>query len=128
MNMHVLPLILGYDHGHGTSVGAGLTDAECFAIARAAARLPGSWCVQHDEDDQGHASISLVPNDGGTDEDAPVFLLWREDGLLRLGYGQGEFYAGLGVHTDAHTLMGAVRRHLDSAAAFERWIMARNEP
>lgn len=125
MNMHVLPFVPYRTTCLGS--GVGLTDAECFAIARATACLPGSWCVQRDEDDQEHASISLVPNDGGTDDETPVFLLWREDGLLRLGYGQGEFYAGLGIHADANTLMEAVRRHLEGAAAFERWIRARNE-
>lgn len=125
MGARILPLTP--NRSTRTGVSAGLTEAECFAVARAAGHLPGAWYVQHDEDDQGNVSLSLVQNNGEPDDDAPVFLLWREKGRLRLGYGQGEFYAGLGTHADVVAIMDAIRRHLEGAAMFERWFKIRND-
>lgn len=123
MNMRTNPVALSRSAGPYV----GLTDAECFAIARSAGHLPGRWWVQHDEDDQEHASISLVPNDCGVDDGAPVFLLWRECGALQLGCGQGDLYADLGTHADVEAIMDVIRRLLEGAAVFERWIRVRDE-
>ena len=103
MNTNTIPPPLG------GSPYVGLTDAECFALARTASHLPGAWYVQRDEDDQGHASVGLVPDDGGTDDSVPVFLLWREDGLLRLSCGQGELYADFGIQVDVQAAIDAIR-------------------
>ena len=104
----------------------GLTDAECLTVAQAAGRLPGPWWMQRDEDDCGHASVGLVLEDGDADDDvAPVFLLWREEGLLRLGRGQGEAYVDLGVHSDVRAAMNAVQHTLDGAASAGQGIKGR---
>ena len=93
---------------------AGLTKAECLGIAQAADRLPGTWWVQCDKDDCGHVSVGLMLDDDGADGDAaPLFLLWREEGLLRLGCARGESYAGLGAHSDAQAAMDAVQHTLE---------------
>ena len=108
---------------HGASIGrvallgAGLTEAECFAAARAARGLPGAWWVQRDEDDRGHASLGLVPDDEGPDDGVPTFLLWREDGPVCLACEQGGFHADLGAHPDLDAALGVVRRVLDAVAA-----------
>lgn len=95
------------------SLYVGLTRAECLGIAQAADRLPGTWWVQCDKDDCGHVSVGLMLDDDGTDDDAAlVFLLWRQEGLLGLGYGQGELYADLGVHSDVQAAMDAVQHVL----------------
>ena len=92
----------------------GLTRAECLGIAQAADRLPGTWWAQCDEDDCGHVSVGLMLDDDGVDDDAaPVFLLWREEGLLRLGCARGESYADLGVHPDVQVAMDAVQHTLE---------------
>ena len=91
----------------------GLTNAECLTIAQVADRLPGTWWVQRDKDDCGHVSVDLMLDDDGVDDDAaPVFLLWREEGLLRLGCARGESYADLGAHSDAQAAMDAVQHVL----------------
>ena len=92
----------------------GLTNAECLGIAQAADRLPGTWWAQCDKDDCGHVSVCLMLDDDGTDDDAaPAFLVWREEGLLRLGCGQGELYADLGIHSDVQAAMSAVQHTLE---------------
>ena len=116
MNTNTTPLPLG------GSPYVGLTDAECFALARTASHLPGAWYVQRDEDDQGHASVGLVPDDGGTDDSIPVFLLWREDGPLRLGCGQGELYADLGIQIDVQAAIEAIRRILEGVIQVGQWV------
>ena len=100
----------------------GLTDAECLTVAQTAGRLPGPWWMQRDEDDCGYASVGLVLDDGDMDDAAPVFLLWREEGLLRLGWGQGEAYVDLGVHSDVRAAMNAVQDVLRDAASAGRGI------
>lgn len=115
MNTNTIPPPLG------GSPYVGLTDAECFALARTASHLPGAWYVQRDEDDQGHASVGLVPDDGGTDDSSPVFLLWREDGPLRLSCGQGELYADLGIQVDVQAAIDAIRRILEDVIRVGQW-------
>lgn len=119
MHMRAFPPAPGRDApvGRVSLLGPGLTEAECFAAARAARGLPGAWWVQRDEDDRGHASLGLLPDDGGPGDGAPTFLLWREDGPVRLACEHGGFYADLGAHPDLDAALGAVRRVLDAVAA-----------
>ena len=122
MNAFVLPLVP--DDRAPSHVG--LTDAECLTVAQIAGRLPGPWWMQRDEDDCGYASVGLVLDDGDTDNDvAPVFLLWREEGLLRLGQGRSEAYVDLGVHSDVQAAMSAVQRILKGAASAGQGIEGR---
>lgn len=116
MHVRAFPPAPGRDApiGRASLLGAGLTEAECFAAARG---LPGAWWVQRDEDDRGHAGIGLVPDDGGPDDGAPTFLLRREDGPVRLACEHGGLYADLGAHPDPGAALGAVRRVLDAVAA-----------
>lgn len=104
------------------NTGAGLSDMECDIIARTAPQLPGAWHVQYDEDDVGHGSIALVPGRDEHSHETPVFLIWREGGHLHLGIGQGDFYAGLGIHADVKALLHAVRHNLEGAAAVNEWV------
>lgn len=100
------------------SLYVGLTRAECLGIAQAADRLPRTWWVQCDKDDCGHVSVGLMLDDVGADDDAaPAFLLWREEGLLRLGCARGESYADLGAHSDAQAAMDAVQHTLEGFAS-----------
>lgn len=98
--------------------GAGLTESECSVVARSARDLPGTWWVQRDVDDRGHASVGLISDDDG----APVFLLWREDGSVCLAYGQGEFYVDLGGHAGVASAMTTARRALGGAEEAARWV------
>lgn len=119
MHMRAFPPATGRDApvGRVCLFGAGLTEAECFAAARAARGLPGAWWVQRDEDDRGHASLGLVPDDAGPDGGVPTFLLWREDGPVRVACEHGGLYADLGAHPDLGAALGVVRRVLDAVAA-----------
>lgn len=93
--------------------GAGLTSSECFAIAAAARDLPGPWSAQWDEDEAGHASMALLPDQENAADDLPTFVAWREGGRLRLCMGHHRFFSSLGEHTDVGSLVGTLRRSLD---------------
>ena len=102
--------------------GAGLSERECRVIANAIPTLPGAWHLQHDTDNLGHITVALIPGRDHHGHEAPVFLIWREDTHLHLGIGQGDFYAGLGTHTDVEHLVHAVRHTLDGVATPDEWV------
>lgn len=91
---------------------ASLTWSECNQLAAAIRCLPGRWEAQWDRDDRGHVSVALLQDDDGVIGAAGVLLVWREDGCLRLGFGQDDAYVGLGAHADVDDVMNAVRRRL----------------
>ena len=91
---------------------ASLTWSECNQLAAATRCLPGRWEAQWDRDDRGHVSVALLQDDDGVIGAAGVLLVWREDGCLRLGFGQDDAYVGLGAHADVDDVMNAVRRRL----------------
>ena len=117
MHMRAFPPASGHRASTGGVLfGAGLTEAECFTAARAARGLPGTWWVQRDEDDRSYVSLGLLADDGSRDAGVPTFLLWREDGSVRLACEHDGFYADFGTHPDLDAAMGAVRCALDAMA------------
>ena len=96
--------------------GAGLTSSECYELAIAARCLPGDWDVQWDKDDRGHLSLALLQDDDGVVGAAGVFLIWREDGQLRLGFGQDDTYTSLGAHVATDGIMRTIRGRLEGVA------------
>lgn len=96
--------------------GAGLTSSECYELAIAARCLPGHWDVQWDKDDKGHLSIALLQDDDGVVGAEGVFLVWREEGRLRLGFGQDDTYTNLGTLADAESIMDTIRDILERTA------------
>lgn len=92
---------------------AGLAQSECYELAIAARCLPGDWDVQWDKDDRGHLSLALLQDDDGVVGAGGVFLVWREDGCLHLGFGQDDRYAGLGTFADVDGIMDVIRGTLE---------------
>lgn len=104
------------------SAETGLMELEYFDVAHAVLDLPGAWSVQVDRDDRGCSSISIVSDNGEDDDLVQVFLLWCENWLLCLSYGQGDFYASLGCHAHVEAAMAAARGALEGSAAVTQWI------
>lgn len=98
------------------STGTGLTSSKCYELAIAARCLPGHWDVQWDKDDQGHLSLALLQDDYGVVGAAGVYLVWREDSRLRLGFGRDDTYLNLGVHADVESIMDTIRGVLERTA------------
>ena len=97
------------------SPSSGLTEREYFDVARGMAGVSGAWFIQPDRDDRGEVSVSIL-----SDDDAAldlVFLMWREEGRLRLDCAQGEFYAELGVQEHTRAAIDAIRTVVEGGAA-----------
>jgi len=71
-----------------SGIGTGLTYAECFAITAATRHLPEGWYARPDRDGKGR-SIVLICSRDEWDQQAPLFLVWRQQGRLHLGKGHG---------------------------------------
>lgn len=99
-----------------SGLSAGLTYAERLAIIAAMRRLPEGWRARPDRDGDGNAIVFVCCGEEW-DQQAPLFLLWRQQGRLRLGMGQGFEVAELGRFAAVAGALTALEREVRRHAA-----------
>ena len=87
-----------------------LTRADCSALDTCVRCLPGEWLTRKYED-RGRTIALLLPKDE-RDEQAPLFLIWREQTTFYLCKGQGAGAADLRSFTHISALIASMEREV----------------
>jgi hypothetical protein len=86
----------------------GLEDSEIFELARFAARLPGVWLVEWDEDSAGNLSAFLVAGESGES----LLLFDRENGRVHLSIVWPDRYEPIAWAGQVRALFAAAERQI----------------
>ncbi len=91
-----------------------LDKGDLAAVTDAAAKLPGAWNVETEEDYHGHLSIVLIP--AGDDLAGPTYLLDGDVAGVQLGACRWERFTRLGGFPDVEAAMAEIRRAIAAMA------------
>ena len=67
-------------------------------------------------------AVSIMSGDDYKGDETHVLLVARENGYLRLDYGHGDFYAGLGIYSHVDSAMATVRSVLQGSDGIKHWM------